>query len=751
MNTKKKLATIFTTLLMILSFVAVLPSPVQAQPVAAVSILDMAMKDPGTNVVTPGPFTPGGNPPMNLVLTNINNASRMGNILITAVYLIDLGTGISVDSYTVGLTFDPAVLKVATGGVYPVGGPLELPQTIFEATGFVPTPGVYNNYAGYVANYTVTSTAGPIAVGVGGAKPLLYVIFVMNYWGKTNIDFTVTASPTQTTVSNLGVPHALVDLDGYYEFSVHNVVVSPGLSPYFADPPHSAGELITLTVSIKNTELIHSWEINMSYFPTVISVPSNLLVQEGPYFKVVFINNTFTATVDDTAGWIHVNCTALPGQNRTGDGLLMAIGAYLVNYGATPLIVTSFKAVDSYGNIIPNLELQHYLTDPSIAVQFEKMPVVALLYSGSPYIYWTSPTHSISETFTMQLMLPYATSQKVHSWKAGFRFNPKVLEVVSVTEGTFLSSKGATTWTPGSINNTKGEVTSFLCVGDPGVNATGPGILANIEFKVKDYGRSLITLTDATGDPTQVELKDLADKAIKTPSGLPVVSASFEFRSPATVAVNIASSRKERYNDNEIFTVQLMIDTAENISGWQSGFYFTKLFLNCTGVKYAGFFGAGSVNITVIDNTAGFVSVSQFLLGGKAKGTGTLVNITFQIISRNATYLDLVAKAGHPLQTLLGDPFGYTLPEVTIKESPWGHSGIVWNKGDVNSSGNQTSTDVTILNSLLTKLMLEIIDMDEALADRPFCDVNYSGTLTSTDVTVCESILTKIMLELPWP
>ena len=732
MNTKKKLAAIFTTLLMILSFFAVLPSPVQAQ-VAAVSILDMALKDPGTGVVTPGPFTPGGNPPMNLVLTNINNASRMGNFLITAVYLIDLGTGISVDSYTVGLTFDAAVVKVATGGVYPVGIPLGLPPTIFEGTGFVPTTGVINNIAGHVANYTVTSTAGPIAVGLGGAKPLMYVIFVMNYWGKTNIDFTVTPAPTQTTVSNLGVPHALVDLDGYYEFSVHNVVVSPGMSPYFADPPHYSGELITLTVSIKNTEPIHSWEINMSYYPTVISVPSNLLVQEGPYFKVVFINNTFTATVDDTAGWIHVNCTALPGQNRTGDGLLMAIGAYLVNYGATPLIVTSFKAVDSYGTIIPNLELQHYLTDPSVAVQFEQLPVVALLYSGSPYIYWTSPTHSIGETFDIDLMIPSSTSQKVHSWKAGFRFNPKVLECVSVTEGTFLSSQGSTTWTPGVINNTSGEVTSFNCTGAAGVNATGPGILATIRFKILDYGRTIITLTDFGGSPFEVKLTDLAGKAIETPSGLPLVSASFEFRSPVTVALNMASNKKESYFIGEIFTVQVTIDSAENITGWASGFYFDNTFLNCTGVTFGSYFAGSTVTVEVKDNTNGFVSVSEFALGGKAKGVGVLANITFEVIANGHTMLDLLSTPGNPAQTAILDSNGDVCLLASLVVLPWGHSGIVWKKGDVNGNGA-----VNVLDMLDLKIA---ISLSKTPAQAPFADVNYNGAINVLDMLDLKIIL----------
>ena len=70
--------------------------------------------------------------------------------------------------------------------------------------------------------------------------------------------------------------------------------------------------------------------------------------------------------------------------------------------------------------------------------------------------------------------------------------------------------------------------------------------------------------------------------------------------------------------------------------------------------------------------------------------------------------------------------------------------------GDVTGDGEVTSTDATILNSLLTKIMLDVMTMEEALADRPFADVNGDGKITSTDVSILNSILTKIMLGLPW-
>jgi len=65
--------------------------------------------------------------------------------------------------------------------------------------------------------------------------------------------------------------------------------------------------------------------------------------------------------------------------------------------------------------------------------------------------------------------------------------------------------------------------------------------------------------------------------------------------------------------------------------------------------------------------------------------------------------------------------------------------------GDVNGDGNMTSTDITILNALLTKIMLHKMTLEEALAQYSLADVNGDGEITSTDMSIPESLLAKIM------
>jgi hypothetical protein len=65
--------------------------------------------------------------------------------------------------------------------------------------------------------------------------------------------------------------------------------------------------------------------------------------------------------------------------------------------------------------------------------------------------------------------------------------------------------------------------------------------------------------------------------------------------------------------------------------------------------------------------------------------------------------------------------------------------------GDVNGDGQVTSTDLAVLKSFLTKIMLGLITMEEALAEQPFADLNGDSQLTATDVAISKSEVTKAM------
>ena len=66
--------------------------------------------------------------------------------------------------------------------------------------------------------------------------------------------------------------------------------------------------------------------------------------------------------------------------------------------------------------------------------------------------------------------------------------------------------------------------------------------------------------------------------------------------------------------------------------------------------------------------------------------------------------------------------------------------------GDVNGDGEVTATDLAIVKSYATKTTLELITMEEALAQQPFADVNGDDQITATDVAISRSEVTKAIM-----
>jgi len=750
MKIKKKLTAVFAILLMIVSFFAVAQFPVQAQ------LPHPIMVSPGdlvyTDVATGAPLAMGSGtplPPMNVQLTNKYNGTLMGNLLIVGIFAIPANTSIgapvpfNLSSYNVGFMYNPAVLKpISIYNVTPSG---LLPPTVFQGTGKPAsmTPGSVIHYFGKVTSYNVTLTTPGDYVTVNSPTPLLYVIFLIQYYGSSLIDFTWdptgaldvgTALADQNGVITIGLAQ-----DGNFKFQIHQVTISPGMSSYFGDDcsgePYGPGDVITLTVSIKNTEPIHSWAINISYDPSIISVPSNAFVGEGSYFKMLQINNTFTVTPASPAGWIHVNCTALPGANRTGDGLLMYIAAALVNYGVSPLVITHFRAVDNSGSTIPNLELAHSLTDPTIGVQFEKIPIIAMIDNSTGYPLmgqpgtpgpgmWTYPAHNISETFTAAVYL-LNTTQKVNSWKAGFTFNPRVLQVVSINDANYLPNS---TWIPGTFNNTSGIVSSYSSVAAAGNYSTGPGALMYVTFHVIDYGVSEMGLTDSQV-AWQTQLKDLNGKEIKTPSGLVFATdqyTEFEFRATVTAE---AGGKDWYATIGETFSVNVTLNTMENITGWNVGFTFDPDVLNCTNVAHGNFLLSLSGSTTTrtygsVDNINGIVtSHGEFYddaVNNWTKGTGVLLTLTFEVVGYGKTNINISATTTVVVTDRDGEECVVTIVDGEV---------FARIPGDVSGDCKVGSADIILVGNALFSLPGDP-------NYNPFADVNGDGKIGSADIIV---------------
>lgn len=86
----------------------------------------------------------------------------------------------------------------------------------------------------------------------------------------------------------------------------------------------------------------------------------------------------------------------------------------------------------------------------------------------------------------------------LYGYQFTLSFNAAVLQAVAVAEGSFLSSGGTTFSSPGTIDNSLGQISfigNTLLGALPGVS--GSGALAKISFNVINAGSSVIGFSDA--------------------------------------------------------------------------------------------------------------------------------------------------------------------------------------------------------------------------------------------------------------
>lgn len=104
----------------------------------------------------------------------------------------------------------------------------------------------------------------------------------------------------------------------------------------------------------------------------------------------------------------------------------------------------------------------------------------------------------VDQDFTISVTVSRVVD--LYGWSFKLRWNSTILEVVNVTEGTFLRNGGNTFFDP-KINNTAGHilVVATLIPNIPGSEipgVSGNGTLATIQFHVKEDGACDLILYD---------------------------------------------------------------------------------------------------------------------------------------------------------------------------------------------------------------------------------------------------------------
>ena len=136
----------------------------------------------------------------------------------------------------------------------------------------------------------------------------------------------------------------------------------------------------------------------------------------------------------------------------------------------------------------------------------------------SPYIMVRPETtlnsaYNVGSNYSISVYTNYNVTfgNDAWAWQFQLTFNPSILEGLEVRNGDLIVNKTGSPriarFSPGTFNNTKGELSLprafFEHVGTK-YTTTGPGILANVTFRVKGYGFSYVDISDAVVDPPAI-------------------------------------------------------------------------------------------------------------------------------------------------------------------------------------------------------------------------------------------------------
>ncbi len=244
--------------------------------------------------------------------------------------------------------------------------------------------------------------------------------------------------------------------------------------------------------------------------------------------------------------------------------------------------------------------------------------------------YYVNPgivTAQPGESFNVSISVENAAD--LYTFGFYLRWNGAVLNVTSVTEGTFLSRYGIyeTLFIPAIWNglDPSGVDGDYINVGGskkgqvPG--ESGGGVLATVTFLVEAEGESVLGL---------YETAHIDSRGVHVDH---TVQDGYFDVTPPEFYVDPESVSDSALLVNETFTINVNISNVVDLKGFEFKLAYDKALLNATDVSIVPFLNEPtSVNKTINYGT-GFVAVNVTSTGAPVSGGGPLANVTFTVIT----------------------------------------------------------------------------------------------------------------------
>ena len=359
---------------------------------------------------------------------------------------------------------------------------------------------------------------------------------------------------------------------------------------------YEVSETFTVNVTVSDVENLRLYQTGLTFDPGILEATSfvagDFFLQAPEEYRSSIVNQPILSDGSGFLGrWVHVAWALKKPGNVSGAGTLAVITFQVIGEGKTDLHIITTGAEGAVLYDPNDLDLDFDTIDG----KFVLSPLVP-----PANIYVTPPTNTvkaINDTFKVNITI--SDINLLTSWQAGVSFNPDVLECLAFEEGDFLSSVGTTVTerlgADAEIDNFHGEVAPANCsLTDPSLPANGTGTLAIVTFKAKDYGMSILNVTD-------VMLLDVNDEEIL----FDAAGGEFMFLSIVDVPADYPTIQEAVNSASPGQTIQVA-----------PGTYYEHVTINKSltliGEKGATIDGSGGGN--VINITTNNISISGFTI-----------------------------------------------------------------------------------------------------------------------------------------
>ena len=353
--------------------------------------------------------------------------------------------------------------------------------------------------------------------------------------------------------------------------------------------------------------------------------------------------------------------------------------------------------------------------------------VVGGVYAETKIVFFpSSQTVEYDETFDVEVRVEDVTN--VHAVKTVFTYDSDILEIVSVTEGSFLSSAGSAWFstTPSPASSASGTLQADQATyGSATASCAGSyGVLYTVRFHAKAYGISSLTFTETSlRDGSNDEIAHTSENGSVTVNEvIAKVKIWLEgpYQSGGSMTTSLNSNGYIPLSSPYSEAPRTVLSIPSGVTDW----ILVELRNSASGSAIAqqSFFLKSNGNIVDIDG-----STTDLPIGGLADGD-------YYIVIKHRNHLAVMSAAVQSLNGSSPSVYDFTtaLTKYYGSDAASVESGVYgMYAGDANGSEGVNATDYLVVKS--------VIGLNGYYA----ADCNLSGGVNATDYLVIKPNIGK--------